>query len=431
MSRREFNATPSGFTLGGRAVLVLFGLLMTACSRGEIETEYGKRGDKSVNGTAALSEMFRQAGFRVSTWKRFSPRLEQAEVLVWFATEFEPPSPAQRAFVEKWLASGLNRRLIYVGRDFDGQIAYWNKIENLVPPDQWAETLRRRGRAKSQFEEDRQSTAAQTTRWFVVRPQGPRYRPAKLAGPWAEGIDPSQLEIELQTRLTPPDPSDPQAKPASPAPTVTSLPPTINRGQQKKGRPLPRQLTESIVEVPENTSELKYTPLLTTERGDVMAMAVTEATTAYPHQPWNDGQVIVVANGSFLVNIGLANRENRKLAAKLIDACGAPRRVVFLESGTGGLPVFSEELDDQPNGFDLFRVWPLNFILGHLIILGILFCLAKFPIFGRPRQLALGSVSDFGKHITAVGELLEKTRNVKYARQLIANYHAVKTKEAR
>jgi hypothetical protein len=171
--------------------------------------------------------------------------------------------------------------------------------------------------------------------------------------------------------------------------------------------------------------------MLTTDRGDVMAMVLSENAASYPFQPWNEGQVIVVANGSFLLNVALANRENRKLASRLIDECGEPGRAVFLEEGVDGLPVFSEELDDQPNGFDLFRVWPLNFILGHLVVLGILFCLAKFPIFGRPRQLALGSTSDFGKHITAVGELLEKTRNTKYARQLIANYHSVKTKESR
>ncbi len=45
-------------------------------------------------------------------------------------------------------------------------------------------------------------------------------------------------------------------------------------------------------------------------------------------------QLLVVANGSFLLNAMLVNHEHRKLAGKLVDAIGpGGRDVVFLESG--------------------------------------------------------------------------------------------------
>ena len=117
--------------------------------------------------------------------------------------------------------------------------------------------------------------------------------------------------------------------------------------------------------------------------------------------------------------------------SSLIDECGPPGKVIFLEAGADGLPVVSQEWDDDQGGFELFRVWPLNVLLVHCIALGLLFCLARFPIFGRPRQLQSGPESDFFKHIVAVGEWLEKTGNATYARQLIANYHSARSKESR
>lgn len=420
-----------------RAVwVVLAGCLVSSlvgCGATDIETEYGERAGSSVNGTGVFADMMKDAGFRVMTWKRFSPKLEHADVLVWFDSDFEPPSPAQRAFVERWLSHGDSRTLVYVGRDYDGEIEYWRQLEGLVPSDQWEESRRRYGRAKSKFEQERQATQKIPTRWFVAHSKGPRYRPQKLKGPWSTDIDPSKLNIEIQTQLKPPD-ANATATPAVAAPpVVTTTPPTISRGPgNRRTPPPPRQLTTQPDPLAlDNRSTLEFTPLLQTERDDWLAMQLTEKTATYPYPPWRDGRILVLSNGSFLTNIGLVNEENRRLAARVIDACGSSGTVAFLEEGLDGLPVFDKELDEKPNGFELFRVWPLNFILVHLVVLGIVYCLAKFPIFGRPKQLAWSSSSDFGKHVAAVGELLEKTRDANYARRLLAQYHSLKAKESR
>ena len=53
------------------------------------------------------------------------------------------------------------------------------------------------------------------------------------------------------------------------------------------------------------------------------------------------------------------------------------------------------------------------------------------PIFGRPKEYPKEQVSDFGKHLEAVGELLEKTRDVGYAERQIADYEELTRKEDR
>ncbi len=137
---------------------------------------------------------------------------------------------------------------------------------------------------------------------------------------------------------------------------------------------------------------------------------------------WDDSQILVVANGSWLLNLPLVEHEHRRLAGRLIDSCGPPGRVCFLESGPGG-PRISESDKNLPLLVRAFTVWPLSVVLLHLTLVGILFCFCVFPIFGRPRNLPVETVSDFGKHVAAVGELLERRADAEHAQQRIQQYH--------
>ncbi len=99
-------------------------LLLAGCSGDtNIDTAYGLRsgseGAASVNGTSVFARMFEEAGFRVSTWKRMSPKLKEYDVIVWVPNDFDPPSRRHRDFFDNWLLTGHQRTLIYVGRDFD------------------------------------------------------------------------------------------------------------------------------------------------------------------------------------------------------------------------------------------------------------------------------------------------------------------------
>ena len=165
------------------------------------------------------------------------------------------------------------------------------------------------------------------------------------------------------------------------------------------------------------------------------------------------GQIFVAANGSFLLNATLVNREHRKLAGKLVDAIGpAGRDVVFLESRRlgvdqsagpgGGLPFNPFDMqsdsgssaprqqasDDEslvrhddpppavvPNGLELLLIWPTNWILLHFALVGILYCLWKLPIFRLPRPEEPSASADFGRHVDAVAALLQRTAHRRYA----------------
>jgi hypothetical protein len=136
---------------------------------------------------------------------------------------------------------------------------------------------------------------------------------------------------------------------------------------------------------------------------------------------WGAGEVIVVQNGSFLLNYPLLRHEHRKIAGKLVEHCGPPTEVVFLESTANPTIVDREEMPDL-NPFRILTVWPINVILLHATIVGILFCLAWSPIFGRPRLIPTLGASDFGKHVLALGQLLARTKDSTYASQRIAHY---------
>jgi hypothetical protein len=125
------------------------------------------------------------------------------------------------------------------------------------------------------------------------------------------------------------------------------------------------------------------------------------------------GQLITVANGSFLLNLPLANHEHRKLAGKLIESVGTRARVVFLESDEGGPPIDPPATDGSL--WRMFEAWPLGVILLHFGVLGVIFCFARWPIFGRPRPLPAEVLVDFGKHVAAVGELLRRSKDRDYA----------------
>lgn len=379
-----------------------------------LDTSYGKTygtpGQKSVNGTSVLVEMFESAGHHVTTVSRFSPRLESADTIVWFPDDFDPPSAKHRKYLEEWLQADTSRQrtVIYVGRDFDAAAEYWRQAVPYAKPEHVAEYHRKRAEAISKWNSERAQIPADTyARWFMLKSAKPPTTATALEGPWADGIDPKQCDIKLATRLDVPVAAD---------------------------RPV-----GDFQQLPD------FEVLLSTSQ-EPLATRVTS-------QSWYGGQVIVVANGSFLLNLPLVNQEHRKLAGRLIDECQGSE-VVFVESEAGGPPIRNREERPVPRtGFEMLTVWPLNVILLHAIAWLLLVCICLYPIFGRPRQLygalVLGakrlssplahtllsvptedspedapeSTGDFGRHLAALGNMLALTGNRDFAEEKLRYYH--------
>jgi len=368
--------------------------LLAGCSPQEIDRTYGKRrgadGEGSVNGTAVLARMFELAGAKIQTRSYLSPSVHNFDVIVWFPDDFKPPEEEPQKFLEEWLYRGRGKTLIYVGRDYDATIDYWQKILPTAPPEQSVEVLRRLAQARAEHARACSATPeGKDSRWFRVRGDEPRRyvgrrqeKPAPLRGPWAAdgGLRPAELDLVLDARLEP-----------------LKYPPHDEFGGQ-----LSSETWLAVGNVP----------------------LVWRITNPYWNDGENNGQIVVVNNGSFLLNLPLVEHEHRKLAAKLIAACGPPpKKVLFLESGTAGVTVYEEEPGTSyPTGFEAFTVWPLNAILLHFVVLGLTVLACRWTVFGRPRQLPRPPVSDFGHHVEALGELLARTQDHAYAQNRLAEY---------
>jgi hypothetical protein len=280
------------------------------CAR-KLDTDYGQRkgtATYSVNGTAVLADMFEAAGHDVYSWRWLSPRVQdRADCIVWFPNDFEPPSEEVREWLDDWLLGGSDdlfsdlleeqpgRTLIYVCRDFDAAAWYWEKVKPDAPPEQVKQVEKAAAAAQNDFDVARQAIPAeQDCQWFTVQGKSKPRQVRSLQGPWAEGIDAAEVEIELNGRIKAAD-----------------------------------------------TAEV-----LLKSDGDVLVT----------RQEHNGSQLIVVANGSFLLNLPLVNQEHRKLAGRLIDQIGPPRQtVVFLESDPGGPPIRDEDPSAQvPTGMEIF-----------------------------------------------------------------------------
>jgi hypothetical protein len=384
-----------GLTFGILALVLMLVYFASARNRGELSTKYGQRRGSgavdSVNGTAVLAELFEQAGHRVTTATQLSNRLDNCSTIVWTPDSFGPPSEEARQFLDKWLAASSGRTLVYIGRDYDAASDYWQHMLAQADDDQHNEYLRRLAHAQSEFATQRSEFPEQKPcEWFTMESGHPTRRIPDLDGPWAEGVDASQTDIVLAGRLDIPEPGE---------------------------------FVGNALNVPLATETDNQVQILLQSENDILAHRFQQG-------QWSSSKVIVVANGSFTLNMGLVNKEHRKLAAKLVAECGPAARMAFLESGPQGVYVDKGVKQDQGNhALRIFGVWPVSFIFIHFAALGIAYCIAAFPVFGRPQTLPGENRSDFGQHIAALGELLRKTKDASFAESRIRQYqtHAKRT----
>ena len=353
-----------------RPLVLLAVLTLTGCQDG-IETTYGRRwgvgASDSVNGTAVLGRMFESAGHHVTTATRLSPRVyETADCIVWAPNDFEPPSEPVRQWFNAWWRHDIGRTLIYIGRDFDAAPSYWRAVQGAATLAQRTEMKRRLAQDQNEFLTARgQMPNDADCDWFVC--QGTRKQRAVTtlegADHWVTGVDATKIDVELNGRLVPPSDAE----------------------------------------------------VLLESQGDAIVTS---------QEMTNDGRLIVVVNGSFVLNFPLVNHENRKLAARLIEEIdNPPQEVVFLESGRGGPAIWEDEPPERARtSLEILAIWPFNAIFLQLSALGLIFCYSRFPIFGRPRPLSPPGLADFGRHVAALGTLLARTHARAHAAQRLAHY---------
>lgn len=371
-------------------VLLLAGLILNALGffsppRETLPVTYGQRrgymGSRSVNGTAVLAGMFEKSGHKVRSITRLSPSVNKADILVWAPNDYEPPTEEQRDWLENWLQEGYGRTVIYIGRDYDAAPDYWRDVKPHAPPGEQENYEKNLAGAQANYNVTRETPKApEYARWFTRRDDGKTKQVTQLSGPWAEDIDASQVHIPVRSRL---DVAVVADRPAADT------------------QPL-----------------LSAEVLLDSDAGPL----VTELS----DPSFVEGSVLIVQNGAFTLNYPLVNHEHRKLAAKLVDHAeeySGLGDVVFLETGRGGPTILDKEPpESESGGLAFLHVWPLNAVVLHLTLVGIVLCFAVAMIFGRPRELPTTGISDFGRHVAALGRMLAQSKDRAYAQARLTQY---------
>lgn len=351
-------------------LLVVALFCLVGCNQQKLKTEYGKisgtQGSTSLNGVSVLADMFAQRGFTVKRRKKISPRIEKFDTLVWFPDDYSCPSEDAVNALNLWLENGYVRTLIYVGRDYNSQADYLSDVADTAPIEQREELLRHM--AEAQLGQDTEFNDydyywsegdLKSCEWFEQETIF-RRKATAISGPMSNQIQANKAEVELRTILIPnPKNSSENAK--------WNAIPLLDADQQHFVFQLGNRLDD-----------------------------------------YSENKIIVVSNGSFLLNYPLVNTEHRKLAGMLIDSCNEYGDVLFLESGPRGIEVSDTDTINH-NAWAWIAQPPLRYIVPHFLMWGVLFCFVFFPIFGRPKILKKRNISTFRNHVNAIGKLISRS----------------------
>ncbi len=368
------------FTRGEPAAWIWLPLvLMVGCQNqtSQMSTEYGKinglEGGISLNGTGVFSDMFVARGFKLKRSLRISPRIKNYQTLVWFPDSRSCPKSDAVDAINNWLESGESRTLIYVGRGYTAQGDYLSEVMRNSPSEQKEEILRLI--SETELPENDLESAwwkddLSTCDWFRREDQ----------------------EFEKTRDLS-----------------GTLVPPGLDV-----------EIEQSSMLVPSNSTSRRRswvsTPLVTANGRD-FAFKLNQA----PEKNDSDSKLVVITNGSFLLNYSLVDRDDRIIAGKLIDLCDPTGDVMFLESGPNGIRVSKTDTNNH-NNWAWIAEPPLRYIIPHFLMWGILFCFVYFPIFGRPRKMKIKSASTFRSHVNALGRMIGRSDQPNRAVNKILRY---------
>ena len=377
--------------------LCLFAALLLACGcgRSELDTRYASlspgSAEVSVNGLGVWSELLRRQGHQVRRTRKLTPTVfRRADCIVWFARQYTPPGPREVRWLDAWLSARPDRVLVVVLPDADLAWVYWDKAARRVPAGRRAALQAEKRQALADFRSHRPNSPGPIT-WpwfrFLPRPQSFPPQPAEaLRGrsTWLQGVDASKAEVYVCGTLLP------LAEPTAERFQV------VDEEMELLAELLSDEDSLWLVEAEWLVEEepVEQSVVLRCKQG-LLAL----------EQQRLDGRVLALINGSFLLNLGLVNPENRKLAWALARELEACPTIYFVDS-PAGLEIGGEKPFEYPSFVQLLTKPPVNHLLGHLLLLAVLVCCALWPQWGRPLEPPSEETTDFGRHVEALGRLL-------------------------
>lgn len=330
-------------------------VLLVGCD--QLDTSYATYRSKSINGIYVFAELLRSKEYQVDVWPNLGDQLYQGYDTVIVFQNDEAPVTEDVSY-EIWdLLWWDVRTVLYVGRDFDVTGEYWKTIS---------------GQLKTTGESDDSQSAKN-----------------------AEAQSRSKLRSRLNQTFRPEDGGD-------------FFGVEVNRISEKI-------LTEvDVLANPLNTEEnfasnqidchWEVYRKMVPDSDSTVLWATTDGEPLLVYDEMDYGTHMFAMHSAYpLLNGALVDLRNRQLANQLIAQLSPEGKIAIV---TGA------RLIDAQQGSQLWKflkVFPHPWIAGQLLLTIVLFCLWRFPIFGRPRTEVAVDLKRFGSHVEALGELLRRT----------------------
>ncbi len=362
------------------AVMFVLGCEQSNSLNTEYGTILGPRGSDSLNGTKYFSELFEAQGATVNRSSVIDPKLDQYNTLVWFPDDDSPPSDVAVLRLNEWLESGYRRTLIYVAGGNRTTEDYLRAAIEKVSADQKEEYLRRISEEMIRDQKfrarDRQTflKPIECDHWYEVTERRVGKKKAVSGKLLPSGKTYPDMELDFAYEVQPLKEWDPEV--------------------------LLQAADEAFVYKLSNRAARE-----------------------------NQSELILVSQGAILLNYSLVDEDKQALASALVRRCETSRGVLFLESGSDGIEV-RESVVSNHSSWSWIAQPPLCYIVPHVLFLGVLFCFAYFPIFGRPKRVKLRNTSTFRSHINATAELLSRSNQPNRAVNTIRDYQRAVASDA-
>jgi hypothetical protein len=349
------------------AAITTLMLFVSGCTP-PLNTDYADPKGTSINGVASFVELVKSSGRRAQVWRAASPRMKtEVDAIVMFQTAHGPIATETLEKVRKLMVEGSVSTLLIVVRDSDCAIDYWRQIAampDLSDKDQKAAT--------ESMQQAIVELGIDSIREFSVE-EGELYGLKRANRSGAPVVIPVDVEsddgsIRVDSRW----PLNRRLQPGLEAEALWST----------SGEPL---LTEEFDEYGLHT--------------------------------------LVLASATPILNGGLVDPGNRQLAEELVKLLPEGGRVAITLSSRWSDGNFAE----SPSMLQFLKVHPHGWIFGQTLLALALFCWWKLPIFGRPRSAIDTEGARFGRHVEALGKLLQQTRDTAYARRILRDWQRAET----
>lgn len=374
----------------------------------EVENSFGGYNDnESIHGLGILAQLLRQQGHQVARTGMLTSQVDRYDLLIWIHQGAQLPNDEALDKLDAWMANGGT--VVFIGHDYDATLDYWRSVY-----------------------EESHGARREVARWAYRQEQLARFGGSTI-DLWSELVDQLQGSYEVnaanrwltvagdnQPKIGYWESADPDKTWRQAGPTPDPFAVELGAG----GRP------PTIVRTWFMSKHRDARVLATIRsRGATIPTMWRETWRARSGRPARD--LLVISHPVFLGNFGILRPENVPLREAFLDEISDNERVLFLETGPGVVPLSSTPNDRIDQTWAWMTKGPFPVFALHAVLLAVVFCFARFPVFGRPRRIEFEPRNDFGQHIAEVGRLLRSQKLETFAREKLEHFYQVARRGSR